>query len=454
MRGGIKTTKIVVIGANHAGTAASNTILDNFKDCELTIFDKNSNISFLGCGMALWIGEQISKSDGLFYCNKNIFEEKGAKVHMESEVLSVDEDKKTVKVRLKDGQEVEEVYDKLIIATGSTPRSNGLPGEDLENIEVAKRFQDAQKVKAIGQREEIKNVVVVGSGYIGVELAEAFQRIGKNTTLVTRDEKILQNYYDHEFSKDLEDAMAENGIKLIFNEDVVEFKGEDGKVKQVVTNNSTYDADLVINSIGFVPNVYLLENLERHDKTGAYLVDKHFRTSNKDIYAIGDCATTYYKPTEQQEYVALATNAVRSGIVAALNACGMDIETPGVQGSSGMQIYGHKIVMTGLSLDLAKKYGIDVEYKDFEDFQKPGFMEDVPNAKVKIRIIYRKDDRRIICAQLGSTYDVSMGIHMFSLAIQKDVTIDELALTDIFFMPHFNQPYNYITMAALGAVLK
>ena len=106
-----------------------------------------------------------------------------------------------------------------------------------------------------------------------------------------------------------------------------------------------------------------------------------------------------------------------------------------------------------MSVDLANKYGIEVEYTDFEDLQKPAFMEDVPNAKVKVRIVYRKDDRRIIGAQLGSTYDVSMGIHMFSLAIQKDVTIDELALTDLFFMPHFNQPYNYITMAAVQAVL-
>lgn len=445
--------KIIVIGANHAGTAASNTILDYFKDNEVTIYDRNNNISFLGCGMALWIGEQISTSDGLFYCNKNVFEEKGAKVHMESEVLSVDEDKKTVKVRLKDGSEIEDSYDKLIIATGSRPRSNKLPGEDLENIEVAKLFQDAKKVKAIGEREDIKNVVVVGSGYIGVELAEAFQRIGKNTTLVTRDSKILENYFDHEFSKPLEDAMSENGIKLVYNEDVVEFKGEDGKVKSVVTNKGEYEADLVINSIGFVPNVYLCEDLKRHERSGAYLVDKHFRTSNEDIYAIGDCATIYYKPSDAQEYVALATNAVRSGIVAALNACGVDLASPGVQGSSGMQIYGHKIVMTGMSVDLAKKYGIEVEYTDFEDLQKPAFMEDVPNAQVKIRIIYRKDDRRIIGAQLGSTYDVSMGIHMFSLAIQKDVTIDELALTDIFFMPHFNQPYNYITMAAVKAVL-
>lgn len=242
-------TKIILIGANHAGTAAANTILDNFKDVELTIYDRNNNISFLGCGMALWIGNQISTSDGLFYCSKDVFEQKGAKVNMESEVLSVDEKNKKIKVRLKDGSEIEDTYDKLILATGSRPRSNNTPGEDLENVDVAKLFQDAQKVKATALKDEIKNVVVVGSGYIGVELAEAFQRIGKEVTLVTRDEKILENYFDREISKDLQDSMTENGIKLVFGEDVVEFKGEGGKVKSVLTNKSEYKAELVINSI-------------------------------------------------------------------------------------------------------------------------------------------------------------------------------------------------------------
>jgi len=140
---------------------------------------------------------------------------------------------------------------------------------------------------------------------------------------------------------------------------------------------------------------------------------------------------------------------VRSGIVAAHNICGTEIESAGVQGSNGISIWGYNMVSTGLTLEKAQKLGMDAVASDYEDYQRPQFMD--ANYKVKIRIVYDKGTRVIIGAQMASDYDISMGIHMFSLAIQEKVTIDKLKLLDIFFLPHFNQPYNYMTMAALTA---
>jgi NADPH-dependent 2,4-dienoyl-CoA reductase/sulfur reductase-like enzyme len=141
---------------------------------------------------------------------------------------------------------------------------------------------------------------------------------------------------------------------------------------------------------------------------------------------------------------------VRSGIVAGHNVWGAVLDSAGVQGSNGICIVHYKMVSTGLNLAAAKNAGYEASYTDYEDYQKPGFIEH-DNAKVKIRIVYEKNNRRIIGAQMASYQDISMGIHMFSLAISEKLTIDKLALLDIFFLPHFNQPYNYITMAALGA---
>ena len=129
------------------------------------------------------------------------------------------------------------------------------------------------------------------------------------------------------------------------------------------------------------------------------------------------------------------------------NVCGTALAAIGVQGSNGICVFGYKLVSTGLSVAAAQKAGFDVLYTDYEDLQRPGFMR--TNATVKIRIVYDKATRRILGAQMGSTEDISMGIHMFSLAVQEGITIDKLKLLDIFFLPHFNQPYNYITMAAL-----
>ncbi|WP_313017648.1 H2O-forming NADH oxidase [Acetoanaerobium noterae] len=441
--------KIVIVGANHAGTAAANTIMGNYKDAKVTIFDANSNISFLGCGMALWIGEQIAGAEGLFYSNKEKLEAQGAVVHMEAPVESIDFDKKIVYATLKDGSNVEESYDKIILATGSMPIIPDIPGRDLENVQKVKLYQHADEVIQKLKTEDIKDVVVVGAGYIGVELAEAFERHGKNVTLIDIADTCLPAYYDEEFTELMKQNLKDHGIKLAFGEKVLELKG-DTKVKEVVTDKGTYKADMVVLSIGFRPNNELGKDKLELFRNGAYVVNKNQETSIKDVYAIGDCATVYDNSIQDTNYIALATNAVRSGIVAAHNAGGTALESAGVQGSNGICIYDLKMVSTGLTLAKAKSLGIDALATDYDDLQKPEFIES-ENPSVKIRIVYDKNTRVILGAQMASTYDMSMGIHMFSLAIQEKVTIDKLALTDIFFLPHFNKPYNYITMAAISA---
>ena len=436
-------SKIVVVGANHAGTCAINTITGFNEGDEVVVFDQNSNISFLGCGMALWIGGQISKPDGLFYSNKEKLESQGAKVNMNSKVENIDFDKKVVIATLEDGKEVEESYDKLILATGSLPIVPQIPGRDLENVQLVKLFQNAEEVIKKLENPDIKTIAVVGAGYIGVELAEAFERHNKKVIVVDIANTSLSSYYDPEFSALMDKNLSDHGIKLAFGETVKEIKGN-GKVEAIVTDKNEYQCDMVILAIGFRPNTELGKDYLETMSNGAYIVDETQQTSKKDVYAIGDCATVLFNSTGEKSYIALATNAVRSGIIAAYNACGKKLETIGVQGSNAISIYDLKLVSTGLSEQKAKQLGMDVLSTSFEDLQKATFIE-TTNPKVKIKI------RVILGAQMASTYDMSMGIHMFSLAIQEKVTIDKLKLLDIFFLPHFNQPYNYITMAALSA---
>ena len=442
-------SKIVVVGANHAGTCAINTITGFNEGDEVVVFDQNSNISFLGCGMALWIGGQISKPDGLFYSNKEKLESQGAKVNMNSKVERIDFDKKFVCATLENGQKIEESYDKLILATGSLPIVPEIPGRDLENVQLVKLFQNAEEVIKKLENPDIKTIAVVGAGYIGVELAEAFERHNKKVIVVDIAKTSLSSYYDPEFSALMDKNLSDHGIKLAFGETVKEIKGN-GKVEAIVTDKNEYQCDMVILAIGFRPNTELGKDYLETMSNGAYIVDETQQTSKKDVYAIGDCATVLFNSTGEKSYIALATNAVRSGIIAAYNACGKKLETIGVQGSNAISIYDLKLVSTGLSEQKAKQLGMDVLSTSFEDLQKATFIE-TTNPKVNIKIVYDAKTRVILGAQMASTYDMSMGIHMFSLAIQEKVTIDKLKLLDIFFLPHFNQPYNYITMAALSA---
>ena len=443
-------SKIVVVGANHAGTAAINTMLDNYSGNEVVVLERNFNTSFLGCGMALWIGDQIQGGgEGLFYSSPEQLREKGAKVSINTEVEKIDFDKKIIYYSNKEDGKVEESYDKLILATGSLPIIPPIPGRELENVQQVKLYQDAQAVIEKLELGGINHVTVVGSGYIGVELAEAFKRKGKEVALLDIADGCLTGYYDPEFSNLMKQNLIDNGIDCKFGQALEEIKG-DKKVEAVKTSNEEFATDMVILCVGFRPNTELGKGKLEQFKNGAYIVNKKQETSVKDVYAIGDCATVLDNSIGERSYIALATNAVRSGVVAAHNASGIALDSIGVQGSNGINIYDLKMVSSGITVERAKKLGIDVEYTDFEDLQKADFME-TNNPPVKIRIVYNKKTRAVVGAQMASTYDMSMGIHMLSLAIQEKVTIDKLKLLDIFFLPHFNKPYNYITMAALSA---
>ncbi|MCL2146617.1 MAG: FAD-dependent oxidoreductase [Synergistaceae bacterium] len=444
-------SKIVLVGANHAGTAAANTILANYPGHELTIVDRNDNISYLGCGTALWIGRQIDGHQGLFYSSSEELTKKGAIVLMETEVSNVDFAAKKVSTVNKHGGKETLSYDKLILATGSLPIIPSLPGMDLENIQSVKLFQDGRKANELLDDPGVKTVAIVGAGYIGVELAEAIRRRGKKALLFEAEDTSLASYYDDWLTHDMDKILSGEGVELHFNERVKMFKGDKTgkKVSAVVTDKGEYQAEMVIMTIGFRPNSDIGKGHLDTIANGAFKVNLRQQTSDPDVYAIGDCATVFSNAVQDYAYIALATNAVRSGIVAGHNVCGTALESAGVQGSNGINIFGYKMVSTGLSLKAALKAGYSALATDYEDLQKPAFMTD--NHKVKIRIVYDKDTRRILGAQMASYENISMGIHMFSLAVEEKLTIDKLKLLDIFFLPHFNQPYNYITMAALGA---
>lgn len=442
-------SKIVVIGANHAGVAAVNFLTNLAKNDEIIVYDRNSNLSFLACGMALWVGDQIPSPEGLFYSSREKLEEKGARVFMESRISRIDFRKRIIYGKTNNDATIEQEYDKLILATGSSPIKPDIPGIDLENVQWAKLYQDSIDLISKLNTQEIEHVIVVGAGYIGVELAEAFSRRGKKVTLIDKQDYILSSYYDKDFSKLMQKNLELHNIDVMLGQTLIEIRGEK-RVKEVVTDKGRYPTDMVVICVGFKPNTELGKHDLKTTENGAYIVDKRQQTSKKNVYAIGDCANIVYNALDKPAYIPLATNAVRTGIIAAHNAAGVKMEGLGFQGSSGINIYDLKMVSTGLTYERANLFGIKAAYCEYEDLQLPDFMTCF-NAPVKIRIVYRQKDRVVIGAQMVSKYDISMAIHMFSLAIQERVTIDRIKLLDIFFLPHFNQPYNYITMAAMNA---
>ncbi|MFA5625296.1 MAG: FAD-dependent oxidoreductase [Bradymonadales bacterium] len=440
--------KVIIIGLNHAGCAAARTIL-NLGGCELSIYDRNREISFLSCGMALWIGGQLASGEGLFYAHAKDFEDLGAKVYVDRGIEFIDFDKKLVKGLQPNGEPFYEKYDKLILATGSKTRPFNVLGADLENVVGTKFYRDAEKAVRILRDPEIKNAVVVGAGYIGTELAEACRRLGKEVALIDIAPRILYTHTDEKFSHLIENRLLENGVKLQMSERVLSFEG-DSKVRSVRTVKGEYPAEIVFLCTGFEPVTELGRGVLKLGNQGAFLVDRKQQTSQKDVYAIGDCATIYDNSINDNNYIALASSAIRSGIIAAHNVLGQHMTSLGSQGSSGLSIYGMRLVTTGLSVKMANDRGIDVDYVDVVDKQLPASLRRSDNPDVHLRLVYRKKDRVIVGAQMASTYDMSGGIHMYSLAIQQGLTLERLAFLDNFFMPQI-VGNNYYGKAAMRA---
>ena len=449
--------KVIVIGCNHAGTWAAKTLKATDPNCQVVTYDRNDNISFLACGIALWVGGVVKDPKGLFYASPESLKAEGIDVYMGHEVMSIDWANKKLHVKeLKTGKEFDDNYDKLILATGSwpvTPPIEGLMQEGTEyglkkGIFFSKLFQQGQDIIDELKKPEVKRVMVVGVGYIGVELIEAFKNHGKEVILMEAMPRVMANYFDKEITDEAEKRIKEAGIEMHLGETVKKFEGED-RVKTVVTDKGSYDVDMVVMSVGFKPNSELYKDYLKTLPNGAIIVDTTMKTSDENVYAIGDCAAVYSCSSKNNEYIALATNAVRMGIVAANNVLGKKVNYCGTQGSNAICVFGYNMASTGWSEETAKKKGLKVKSNFFKDAERPEFMPSYEDVLVKI--IYMEDSGRIVGAQIASKHNHAEAIHAFSLAIANEMTVQDFALSDFFFLPHYNKPLSWMTMVAYTA---
>ncbi|KWX76241.1 FAD-dependent oxidoreductase [Paenibacillus jilunlii] len=441
--------KVAVIGCTHAGTAAIVNTAQLYPEAEITVYERNDNISFLSCGIALYVGGVIKDPQGLFYSSPEKLAELGVKTNMRHEVIQVDTDRKTLRARnLATGQEFDDSYDKLIMTTGSWPIVPKLEGMELDGILLSKNYSHSNTI--IERAQQVDRITVVGAGYIGVELVEAFQMNGKQVTLIDGEDRILSKYLDEEFTTPIQKSLEDHGITLALGEKVSSFAGENGKVTKVITSKGEHETDLVILCIGFRPNTELLKGKVDMLPNGAIIVNDYMQTSLPDIYAAGDSCAIHYNPTGKNAYIPLATNAVRMGTLVARNLVSPTIAYMGTQGTSGIKIYEDNIAGTGLTEDAAKAEGMDVESVLLTDNYRPEFMPTF--EQVQLKVVYDRLTRRILGAQIMSKMDLTQSINTVSVCIQNKMTVDQLAFIDFFFQPHYNKPWNFLNTAGLQAL--
>ena len=442
--------KIVVVGCTHAGTAAVVNLKELHPESDITIYEKNDNISFLSCGIALNVGKVIKDTKSLFYNSPENLSKLGVVTNMKHEVLDIDFENKTLRVKNLITEEIfEDNYDKLVLTLGSWPIVPKFEGGELENIVLCKNHDHALNI--IEKSKDAKNVVIIGAGYIGVELVEAFEMQGKNVTLIDAEKRIMAKYLDKDFTDVAEKEFTDRGVKLVLGEKVQKFNGENGKVTVVVTENGTYQGDLVVLCIGFAPNTKLVQGKIDTLPNGAIIIDEYMRTSREDVFAAGDCCVVTYNPAKDTRYIPLATNAVRMGTLVARNIVKPTLKYMGTQGTSGIKIYEQNIASTGMTEEVAKATTkMNIATVSLTDNYRPEFMPTYEPATIKI--VYDADTRRILGGQIISKIDLTQFMNTLSVVIQNNMTIEELAMTDFFFQPHYNKPWSLLNAVALKAL--
>ncbi len=449
--GDFDAMKIVLVGCTHAGVAAAMQILKEHPESDVVIYEREDNVSFLSCGIALYLAGTVKRLEDMFYATPASLRKAGATVHIQHDVLKIDVHAKQLTIQnLLTNEVFKDTYDKLLVTTGSYVVVPPVYGVSEERVLMCKNYQQAQAIYATASQHA--HIAIVGGGYIGVELAESYTNTGHQVTLLQGNDQLLNHYIDPAMSKRVVRLLEAHGTKVLLNERVQAFHSGASTADPITieTAMNTYQVDLAIVCTGFMANTELLRGQIEMDRHGAIMTNDYLQTSDPDVYAAGDACTVKFNPTGEQVYIPLATNAVRQGMIAGRNLFGNLQRYPGTQGTTAMPLFNHHLASTGLTLKNALEKGINAAAVTYEDTYRPKFM---PTAdRVMIRLVYARDTRRILGAQLLSRYDITQSANTVSVAIANRNTIDDLAFVDMFFQPNYDQPFHYLNLVAQQAI--
>ena len=338
-----------------------------------------------------------------------------------------------------------ESYDKLLIATGSSPKVPPIPGIRQKNIFPLKTLDQAAALK-LALESNPKSVVIVGGGYIGLELAEAciLQKVPEIHIVEALDR--LLNVFDPEFSEMVKTELEKNGVHIHLGERVMSFEGEDDKVTAVKTDKDCYAADVVILSIGVSPNTrFLPEGIEKLGN-GALVTDASMKTSVPDVYAAGDCASVWSKLLDKPMYIALGTNANKQGRLAGDAVLGKNVRFARALGTSMLRVMGMEFAKTGLGEQECKANGIDYKTTTVESRSHARYYPDPVTLTVKLT--YRAADKVLLGAQIAGAKEAAVRIDTFACAVDQGMTTDELGFLDLGYAPPFASVWDAIAIAA------
>lgn len=438
--------KVVIIGGVASGMSAASKLRRMDQDVEIVVYEKGGTLSYGACGLPYFISDENPDATLMLAKGKEDFEKMNIQCHLFCEVVKLDvKDKQLLVKNHQTGQIFMDKYDRLVIATGASPIIPPLPNVHLSNIKTLKSYEDGFVIKKILQDPAIKNVAIIGGGYIGVEMAEACRHLGKKTRLIELMPRVLTSF-DPEFSQMAQQEMLRQEVSLHLGEKVLSFKG-DTVVKSIVTDKSEYDVDFVLMSVGIRPTLDFLNDVPiSRSKNGAIIIDREGKTNIQDIYAAGDCAEIYHMAKEENAYIPLGTTANKMGRIVGENLSGKHRKYIGALGSAAIKVFDMDFARTGLSEQEAAQLAIDVDSVMIKANNHAAYY---PNpTPIWIKLLVDKKTKKILGAQGAGKQDVVLRIDMFAIAIQAKMTAEEVGFADLCYAPPFAGVWDVVSIAA------
>ena len=437
--------KVVIIGAVAAGMSAAAKLKRIKPDYEVVVYEKTDIVSFGACGLPYYVGDFFHDPNMMIAREKSKFIESGIDLKTFKEVIDVDTLEKTLTIKdALSGEIFIDNYDKLMIATGA---SSIMPSLDksYDNLTTLKDMNDGIKLKELISKEENKNIVIIGAGFIGIETIEAAKKLNKNIHLIGRSNRILSKVFDKEITDLLEEELRKNNIHLYLNETIQKYIGEEN-ITKVITNKSEIDCDIVVMAIGVKPNTSFLENTNiKMLSNGAIIVDECGRTSVEDIYAAGDCATIKNLVTNEDMYVPLATGANKLGRIVGENLGGINSYYPGSLASSCIKVLDMEAAVTGLTEERAKALNLDFKTKCITNYNQTHYYPG--REKLLIKLIYDAKTKVILGGQIAGYKDAVQRANVLATAITAKMTTEQLGMLDLCYAPPFATTWDALNVA-------
>jgi NADPH-dependent 2,4-dienoyl-CoA reductase/sulfur reductase-like enzyme/rhodanese-related sulfurtransferase len=449
--------KIVIVGGVAGGASCATRCRRLDETAQILVLERGPYVSFANCGLPYYVGGVIEEESKLLLASEALFRDRfNIEVRTRHEAVAIDREKREVEVRdLATGRTYREPYDALVLAPGATAIRPPLPGIDLPGIFVLRSIPDSREIRAWIEAKDAKSAVIVGGGFIGLEMAENLVRRGLTVKVVEMLNQVMPPL-DPEMAYPVQEHMESRGIVMALGDGVAGFETNDaGQLVVKTQSGAEHAGDLVILSIGVRPETALAKaaGLELGER-GGIRVDDQMHTSDPSIWAVGDAVESRDLVTGQAALIPLAGPANRQGRIAADVICGRDSHFRGVQGTAICGVFGLAVASTGASEKALRRAGVaDFEKVYLHPAQHVGYY---PGAKpIHLKLLFRKTDGRILGAQAVGEAEVARRIDVIATAIQFGGTVFDLEQSELCYAPQFGgakDPVNFAGMVASNAL--